>query len=638
MSPGTLPRATALFLVAGTIVTAALVQGSVSDLWSRTPNEAAGATAASPAIIGTLRELKALGSRPAMVSVGGHTDGNDGGGGQFVWLPDDTTEADDGLVVQPADGPPGRYKRVYSGPVDVRWFGARGDGKADDTQAVQAAAAQGRSILFPPGGTFVFRDVVLGNNQLVNAQGAVLRCAPGGAYLFRLTGYGPQVHGAYVGDARNCGDATFVIDDSMMARIDGFHVINAINGIRIRSTSRGARPGARRAIISNGNVDTYTGAGLHIGGDSSDITVSNIMFDPGWFNRKPRPDSVGVKLDGTGTTTAKGGHLFTNVIAINAEVGFEYHNAELTKHDNCIADGASRYGIKITGQSQYLDFGNFFVGSTGNGIYIGGTSSHNSFTGLRTVLNGYIPPWGETKPIAGITRANPAVVRALNHGYANGDIAEISGVAGMTEVNGRQFEVANVTPDTFELKGVDSRKYGEYRSGGKASTFFKVAGKYDIVMDGTARATIDAASWVGSKDIHYASPTASLVLQGARVLPLRSIGSLPAGTTSYLTDAGQQADINDGAYVAEEHGAIVGLAMHVDRSPGAAERVIYTVLIDGRPTGVTYITQGTAFGGAYHGDPVPYAKGQSLQIRVETSAGAAPARHRGYVSTISRGG
>src|SRR5690554_1321004 len=45
----------------------------------------------------------------------------------------------------------GNYaKRVYSGPIDVKWFGALGDGSTDDTVAIQAAIDFG-SIVFPSG-------------------------------------------------------------------------------------------------------------------------------------------------------------------------------------------------------------------------------------------------------------------------------------------------------------------------------------------------------------------------------------------------------------------------------------------------------------------------------------------------------
>lgn len=76
---------------------------------------------------------------------------------------------------------------------------------------------------------------------------------------------------------------------------------------------------------------------------------------------------------------------------------------------------------------------------------------------------------GLVKTITGITKANPAVVTATSHTFSNGDEVEISGVVGMTELNGTRAIVANVTANTFELLGVDSTGYTTYVSGGEAA-------------------------------------------------------------------------------------------------------------------------------------------------------------------------
>ena len=87
------------------------------------------------------------------------------------------------------------------------------------------------------------------------------------------------------------------------------------------------------------------------------------------------------------------------------------------------------------------------------------------------------------KTITGITQANPGVVSITAHGYSNGDTVVISGVVGMTEVNGKRFKVANVNTDDFELQDIDgvdidTTSFTAYASGGIANRVYQIATTY----------------------------------------------------------------------------------------------------------------------------------------------------------------
>ena len=87
------------------------------------------------------------------------------------------------------------------------------------------------------------------------------------------------------------------------------------------------------------------------------------------------------------------------------------------------------------------------------------------------------------KTISGITKANPAVVTATSHGYSNGDEVVITAVAGMTEVNGKRFLVADKTTNTFELQDKDgtdinSSGFTTYSSGGVSNKVFEITTPY----------------------------------------------------------------------------------------------------------------------------------------------------------------
>ena len=88
------------------------------------------------------------------------------------------------------------------------------------------------------------------------------------------------------------------------------------------------------------------------------------------------------------------------------------------------------------------------------------------------------------KLIDGITQANPCVVTtATAHGYSNGDEIYISGIIGMTELNGKYYRVASVTSTTFELQDtdgndIDSTGFSAWSMNGIARRVYEVTSPY----------------------------------------------------------------------------------------------------------------------------------------------------------------
>ena len=88
--------------------------------------------------------------------------------------------------------------------------------------------------------------------------------------------------------------------------------------------------------------------------------------------------------------------------------------------------------------------------------------------------------------ITAATAANPVVVTAGSHGYANGEEVFISSVVGMTQLNGRRFIVANQTANTFELthqvtgNNINGIDYTAYSSAGTVASIFELVTPYLI--------------------------------------------------------------------------------------------------------------------------------------------------------------
>ena len=119
-----------------------------------------------------------------------------------------------------------------------------------------------------------------------------------------------------------------------------------------------------------------------------------------------------------------------------------------------------RFIFNVT-QSYQLEFGDQYV---------------RFYTNRGIVLEGALN-------ITGATNANPCVITINAHGYSNGQTVYISGVGGMTQLNGKFYKVAGVTANTFQLQDIDgnninSTSFGVYTSGGTAARIYEVATPY----------------------------------------------------------------------------------------------------------------------------------------------------------------
>ena len=102
---------------------------------------------------------------------------------------------------------------------------------------------------------------------------------------------------------------------------------------------------------------------------------------------------------------------------------------------------------------------------------------------MRVFRNGLQVLLGSAKTITAATKANPAVITSNSHGYSNGDEIYLAGVGGMTELNGRNYIVANVSTNTYSLKdlfgnNINSTNYTTYTSGGATDEIYEIATPY----------------------------------------------------------------------------------------------------------------------------------------------------------------
>ncbi|MBD1847596.1 hypothetical protein H6F89_30190 [Cyanobacteria bacterium FACHB-63] len=90
--------------------------------------------------VNTVADLRLVhGSQGDQVSTSGYYAPNDGGGGIFAWDAQSIDADDAGTIIKPTQDSTGGWVRIL--PIDglsVKYFGAKGDGRTDDTAAIQA--------------------------------------------------------------------------------------------------------------------------------------------------------------------------------------------------------------------------------------------------------------------------------------------------------------------------------------------------------------------------------------------------------------------------------------------------------------------------------------------------------------------
>ncbi len=122
------------------------------------------------------------------------------------------------------------------------------------------------------------------------------------------------------------------------------------------------------------------------------------------------------------------------------------------------------------------------IDANGNPIVVtdSGQFLQNQYN-LGLLMNPGKAPFGNTAlpggnltsfAITGATNANPCVLTCTST-FSVGQIVTISGVGGMTQLNGNSYKVTAVTGTTVSIN-VDSTSFGAYTAGGTASSIWNV--------------------------------------------------------------------------------------------------------------------------------------------------------------------
>ncbi len=253
----------------------------------------------------TIVQLKTTaGGADKLARVLGYATAGDGGGGDFYW---DSTSLDpdnSGTIFSLTTGGTGRWKRLYSEAINVKWFGAQGNGSGDDTTAIQRAldftgSRDGGKVYIPKG---IF---------MINAHEPVVTDP--------LATYNP-----YGGGLSIPSDTHLEIDHDATLQVIG-NSEPRYNLIRLLMVDN--------VIIEGGNLvgDRHTHSG--IGGEwgygigiygSSNVTIRDMHIRDMWG------DGIDTQMIVTGSGAAK-----------------VYHHCQHILIDNVVSDNNLRQGLSI---------------------------------------------------------------------------------------------------------------------------------------------------------------------------------------------------------------------------------------------------------------------------------------------------
>ena len=185
--------------------------------------------------------------------------------------------------------------------------------------------------------------------------------------------------------------------------------------------------------------------------------------------------------------------------------------------------------------------------------------------------------------VTGITQANPAVMTIASHGYTNGDRIFVTGVTDMTQVNNREFTVANATSNTFELSGIDSTGFDAYNSTlgiTGASGAFTVG---ETITGGTSGATAVYVSDDGTtmnltsvSEIFQSGETITGGTSGETATTTGADVSVGAGASAEIVEVATTYSVTDIFEINHAQSADVLYMAHKDHAPAKLTRTTAT--------------------------------------------------------------
>lgn len=272
--------------------------------------------------------------------------------GEFVFDASDLSaevaaDTQEGIYVAPssdATGASGAWVRKFSGPADVRWFGAQADNATNDAVALQAALNVAGDVEIPAGKTVLLSvgDIRLPSGSTMRLSGD-LRYDGATQYVFRVLGSQSDITVLGPGTISSDVDVEFLqifrLEQDLGETLDGFRISGGIKMNYTDTTHTGS--GDRWFVVGNQ------------AGTRKNVIIEDVILT-GWMQLTASMASSGVFKDSE-IRNNRVHNADSNAISISATGGVSATNEGRAEN------------IRITGNTITADAS----GQTSTGIFIG---------------------------------------------------------------------------------------------------------------------------------------------------------------------------------------------------------------------------------------------------------------------------
>jgi hypothetical protein len=532
--------------------------------------------------------------------------------------------------------------------VSVKDFGAVGDGVADDTAAIQAAIDAvillGGGVLMFPRGTYSISAAISASAPItLRGEGpaeSVIRqtnAAAGGVnfnFASLVQGGGVEDISIEAGDgwvtagdqgSGSSGIGIALTNSNGKFYAKNFGVHNFDTGVRVR--------GCFYSFWSEFEILYATTDGILL--DTSDGTSGGTIGAGNWFNHA-KVSNFGFTSTNTGSTgvrmLASGGDFFNSIDATTFNKGWVVapttgKQALYGFFTDCLGDSCLSHNWEFDGTSGSVwsmslegCWGAFSTG--GHGLRVLGANVDSiRWNGGRLRENGL-------------------------HGASLEGGVNVSVVS--VEIASNSKSSAGVSHGVSVAADVSQWLISDCRIGNFASILNTQQNGIDIAAGASQNFTISDNDLRGNLAAPLSLGTSSSAYYIVGNLPIQTFGlnvsaasswssstpaSVSAASTVYLGPNGlANAFPDDSVWVSNKAGVLREFFAAVNVAPSGSETFTYTIFKNGDATTMTSAIIGDGFSTSTTANPVAVAPGDTISIRLVTSASAAAAKHRYYVS------